>query len=204
MATLSYSLTKSPKVTGKSTAVSELNGSTPSESSSRATMIAKLRESSPHSMSFRSSPRGARIHLASTRSNCDWTVDLTDMLLAPLGAGRVVYRFGVACRGPLAWGAAMPVPAVGRPILARCGCSSPLSAFCEKPRGRRTRGSEAALSRAYATATSLSASLLAASGRVMETASPPPCALRASIAPPCRVTARAAIASPSPSPPPVR
>src|ERR1700756_4825692 len=85
LTTLSYSLTKSPKVTGKSTALSELKGSTPRESSSRATRIAKLKESRPQSMSAKSSVSVASLRSCSpaTCSNCDLIVDLTDMLLAP-------------------------------------------------------------------------------------------------------------------------
>src|SRR5207248_1438193 len=71
---------KSPRVTGKSPSVA-LNGSTPSASSRRATMMARHSESRPESTSTRSSDSGARLLRCSlaTCSKCERTVALTDM-----------------------------------------------------------------------------------------------------------------------------
>src|SRR3979490_34155 len=70
---------KSARVTGKSVCSVEVNGSTPSASWRRATMIAKHSESSPDSERGRSSDRGANFLFCSwpTCLNCDRTSDLT-------------------------------------------------------------------------------------------------------------------------------
>src|SRR6266478_1993738 len=70
---------KSARVTGKSVCSVEVNGSTPSASSRRETMIAKHSESRPDSERGRSSDKGASFLLCSwaTCLNCDRTSDLT-------------------------------------------------------------------------------------------------------------------------------
>src|SRR3989442_1243992 len=70
---------KSPRVTGNSASSAALNGSTPSASSSCATMIARHRESRPDSSNTRSSVSGAKVFFCSwaTRSNCARTLALT-------------------------------------------------------------------------------------------------------------------------------
>src|SRR5438093_3814472 len=70
---------KSARVTGNSVCSVEVNGSTPSASSRRETMIAKHSESRPDSERGRSSDSGASFLLCSwaTCLNCDRTSDLT-------------------------------------------------------------------------------------------------------------------------------
>src|SRR5260370_20966674 len=70
---------KSARVTGKPVCSVDVNGSTPSASSRRETMIAKHSESRPDSERGRSSDRGASFLLCSwaTCLNCDRTSDLT-------------------------------------------------------------------------------------------------------------------------------
>src|SRR5882672_569937 len=70
---------KSARVTGNSVCSVEVNGSTPSASSRRETMIAKHSESRPDSERGRSSDRAANFLFCSwaTCLNCDRTSDLT-------------------------------------------------------------------------------------------------------------------------------
>ena len=81
----SYSLTKSPNVTGNLTDSSSSNGSNPSSLSKRATIRAKLNESKPESNNLRLSDSAAKrlFCSAATRSNTDTTVDLIDIRLTP-------------------------------------------------------------------------------------------------------------------------
>src|SRR5262249_49160586 len=84
------------------TASAALKGSTPSASSSRATTIAKLRESNPDCISFRSSDRGASVRSCSLATcwNCDVITDLVDIGRAPLRiCGTYIIRVRVAVTG---------------------------------------------------------------------------------------------------------
>src|SRR5436309_1963311 len=73
---------KSPTVTGNSASLSESNGSTPSSSSRRATMIARQSESRPESRSTRSSDSGASVRFCSRATFSSWamTVPFTDVV----------------------------------------------------------------------------------------------------------------------------
>src|SRR5438874_2519099 len=87
---------KSPNVTGNWTSSDALNGSMPSESSSRATTIAKASESRPDSMSGRSSVSSDSLWRCSfaTCSNCEMIVVL---MLSAIEVPSVLVRVKVSC-----------------------------------------------------------------------------------------------------------
>src|SRR5712691_11079132 len=91
---------KSARVTGKSVCSVEVNGSTPSASSRRATMMAKHSESRPDSERGRLSDRGANFLVCSwaTCLNCDRTSDLTLIALT----SQWHKKLGIGCNAAVA------------------------------------------------------------------------------------------------------
>src|SRR5882762_4891870 len=93
---------KSARVTGNSVCSVEVNGSTPSASSRRETMIAKHSESRPDSERGRSSDRAANFLFCSwaTCLNCDRTSDLTLIALTSPWHKKLRIRCNAALADP--------------------------------------------------------------------------------------------------------